>query len=252
MRRVFSLLGVLACCVLVSSCQAPIDPDVASFLNNLNYMTGFERIAKASSASTMNYYQDGDFARVIGKTDETFLVDRTDREKQIYSSVIAYEGNQVKAVENGTLASMGLLSTKVNGSYDEGIRQYRQVTVDTAVDNDGINHEETQEESISSITYINKLTAYLFGDETSNAGGLFYGTFLQSQSRQFSQFMTLDEDKKTLTYDPKATGVDPSARKYVDIKLTVNEMGMLLTYEAESYDEENGIFTRFVQNCQYE
>lgn len=252
MKRFLSSFSLLLSSLLLLSCQSKIDPDVAKYLSNLTYLTGFENINKASYTSSLTYFDDENYSNQIGEVKENFLIDRTDREKQVYSFETTYEGNQVKPVSGGNLDSLNLVSEKVSANYDQGNDAYKETTTKKALDNDGNEKEDASSEFISSITYINKLTAYLFGDEKTNANGLYYGTFLQSQSRQFSEFMTLSKDGKTLTYDPKPTGINPEEKKYIDLKLTVDQMGMLLTYEATSYDGDNNIYSKFIRNCQYE
>ena len=90
---------------------------------------------------------------------------------------------------------------------------------------------------------------YLYGSEDYYTGGFYYGDFLRTQSRRFSQYMNFPTDEAgnvtsydELVYDPPASLVEEGKETYFDLYLLVDELGMVKERTMLGYDGDKQRF----------
>lgn len=249
MRKRMYLSIPTALALLVSCVTVPAE--IGNFLGNLTYVEAFNTINVASYELVFISYDGNEFVSETGRKLESFRLDRTDRDRQNLVWSIAYQGDQALVQDVGDYIGYALVNEETSYTYDEDTGKYDKVYKKT-YEKDGSKETASSSEAVDKLTAVNTLSDYLFGEGDTNYYGLYYGSFLQSQSKGFSQFMSVDSTTNTLTYDPPATGQDIEREAFADIVLTVDSKGMLLTYQGKSYDVDDKYYSSVEKTCSYQ
>lgn len=80
------------------------------------------------------------------------------------------------------------------------------------------------------------------GDNSTNYGGFYYGDWLKAQTRNYVDFMSVNQEDQTLIYETPKIGVAVDSQSWYQLYYLVDSKGMILTRVCEAYDEKSDTF----------
>lgn len=242
-KRKFIIPALLfASCIV--SCKA-IPEDIASFLGKITYYDAVNKVKTITFTSEMNVYDNNQFkGDVIGQEISKF----TYQYEGVTDSNIDILYCTYDVTYSGTLVSKGLTHQNKIIGYSKEKDTYLIDVIETKD-----NKEEKKDAEDKGNSFYNTLVSNIFGNPETYMEGLYYGQFLKTQSKRFSDLMTVSEDKEFITYDPPMTGESENRRnQYLDEILNVDKIGMLTSHIGKYYNDETQQYSYKTIKINYE
>lgn len=233
MQRRFFILALTAVSLLLS-CSSPIPEPLNSFLLSFSSSKVSGRVKSASYTYEERMYTkvvaaDGTFVNgeQVGVYTQKISLDLTE-DQYSYLNEQTWEGETIPEGSDQIFDSRTLTKDKDGDKWTEvTVRKYTDASQDTSETKGGILAGDA----------LSATQIYLFGNTQTNLGGLYYGDFLRSVSKYGWSYMTIGSDDH-LVYDPPAQGVSTDTQTYLDLKIEVNDLGLLLERTMSGYDAE--------------
>ena len=224
----------------LSSCSVELSEHVRAFLNALKPSQAQSSVDGATYTLKEDYYvrlidEEGTYyyeeeGRTGGYTEEfslTFIADQ-----YAYRIEETWDGDAVTEDEDlgfrlysrtTTLTSSEDGSTWIKTTVSRGLSGQSATSVD---------------EDLLSGNAKDEVVNLLMGQyNDAYSGGLYYGDYLRTYSKNFGDRMSVTDDGEYLVFDPPAQGVSEDSENFYDLMIKVNTLGFMEERTVLAYDE---------------
>lgn len=201
----------------LSSCgNQNINPDIKTFFNNINFEKTYEYVNKGEIS--YSFIRKDEAGKTLASIDNKLIFNKSQNTSFYKVENIIYTGDSI--VNN--------IETEENNVYQIDDTFYKKVIQnDVEISNKVLSKEDINDEFVS--IFYTKSSVY-------KSGGYFYGEFLAAYLNTYSQYFSLSEDKKILTFN---SFDDEESYKdiYLSQTISIDERGMLINLKQKALNK---------------